>query len=96
MLACERDIPKSKACPFETVDMDIEHGEAFISKATPKAVILTVIGSHHDTYVSLIPDLKRVCIKVVSKSGEQLLTFHTKNLVSTADFLTPHSDSGVY
>ena len=124
MLACERDIPGSKACPFETVDMDIERVEAFISKATPKAVILTVIGSHHDTYVSLVPDvyhhingrtitvwatkdyLSEVCLiekipptvaklgkaiyigeldagqyKVVSQSGEELLTFHTADLV---------------
>ena len=121
-----RNTESSANCVYETVDMLDIGVEAFISKYSPKEVILKVIGGHGDGCVigmksrayykvdgrtitvwatkhvgsscicttALVPigmairigELKAGEYKVVSKSGEQLLTFHTKNIVFIGDF----------
>ncbi len=70
LFACERDIPESKACPFETKDYLSE--VCLIEKITP-----TVAKLGKAIYIGELD----VCeYKVVSQSGEQLLTFQTEEL----------------
>ena len=119
LLACEREMMTSSSeCVYEMVDMYI-HVEAFISKSSPKEVILKITGFHHNGCVGesqayhqvdgrtitvwatkyadvggcyctdmvevidiaiYIGTLEAGAYKVVSRSGEQLLTFHIDNL----------------
>ena len=124
----------SPDCVYETVDMLSIDVEAFISKSSPKEVILKVMGHHSNGCVSgiesrayyqvddrtitvwatkhvanscicttaVVPigiairigQLKAGEYKVVSQSGEQLLTFHTDNLghMTINDCYSPDQD----